>query len=323
MGYIAVSRERLLAYLGQLAQTHKELIVLQRAINDIDYQYPKLAVEKRIDKPSSENPNNESRAWKIIGKVISLIFLWGFWTLFLSFFVAILLVVFYLLSDLRLPILSDHPFWRFCVTALLIAGILAIPIAWLNESSSEDREKAEWEKYEKDLIEDQVRVSKEKILQTQMMTARQQLAQQYTRTNTILHQLYEVKVNGEYLLFPKYRNMVAIVMLLEYLESRRCSTLTGHEGAYNIYENEIRLNRIITQLNDVINRLDEIKDNQYYLYDLISDANRKNNQIHQELLNGMAQISQNTALAATYSEVTANNTSAMRMIEEYRFLTRR
>ena len=322
MGYIAVSRERLLAYLGQLAQMHKELIVLQRAINDIDYQYPKLAIPKKIDKPLGKKPQDKSIAEKIFDKILGFIvglFVCGW---YVGFFVVIALAIFYIFFDFRLPILSNHPFWRFCVTALLIILLITVPLTWAITRGQDDDDEKEWKKYEDDLIADRERVKRESAIKDQMVAARQQLVQQYNRTSNILSQLYEVNANGEYLLFPKYRNMVAIVMFLEYLESRRCSTLTGHEGAYNIYENEIRLNRIITQLNDVINRLDEIKDNQYYLYDLISDANRKNNQIHQELLNGMAQISQNTALAATYSEVTANNTSAMRMIEEYRFLTR-
>lgn len=327
MGYIAVSRERLLAYLGQLAQTHKELIVLQRAINDIDCQCKKLGIPNEIKKPDVTNPKDDSNIiLRFFGNLFVFLLNWVAVTIALIFFVPIGVIVFYIFFEWRLPILSDSPVGRFLATSLIVSAILAIPvavlIAYIQSPDKKTRDNI-WKEYERNVHNDQVRVYRENITKEKIVNYRNKLADQYARTSNMLNQLYEVKANGEYLLFPKYRNMVAIVMFIEYLESRRCSDLIGHEGAYNIYENEIRLNLIITQLNDVISRLDEIKDNQYYLYNLISDANRRNNQIYQELLSGISQISENTALAAAYSEATANNTAAMRMIEEYRFLSNR
>ena len=42
--------------------------------------------------------------------------------------------------------------------------------------------------------------------------------------------------------------MVMVCSLYEYVCSGRCDTLAGHEGAYNIWEMEIRLDKIVTQL---------------------------------------------------------------------------
>lgn len=67
------------------------------------------------------------------------------------------------------------------------------------------------------------------------------------------------------IIFPKYRNLIAISSIYEYFESGRCNTLTGHEGAYNIYENEIRLNRIIVQLDIVIDKLERNKKQPIYV----------------------------------------------------------
>lgn len=44
---------------------------------------------------------------------------------------------------------------------------------------------------------------------------------------------------------PQYRNLVAVSMFCEYLESGRCDTLEGAFGAYNLYENELRAGLII------------------------------------------------------------------------------
>ena len=77
------------------------------------------------------------------------------------------------------------------------------------------------------------------------------------------------------ILFPKYRNYVMVSSLYEYLSAGRCTTLEGHEGAYNILELEIRLDRIITQLNDVLNNLLAIQKNQYMLYSCLMETNCK------------------------------------------------
>lgn len=79
--------------------------------------------------------------------------------------------------------------------------------------------------------------------------------------------------------FPKHRTVVAMSMLYEYLASGRATQLEGHEGALNIYESELRLNNIIGKLDDVIYHLEDIKNNQSVLYDLISDANEKTDKI--------------------------------------------
>ena len=73
--------------------------------------------------------------------------------------------------------------------------------------------------------------------------------------------------------FPKYHNLVAISSFYEYVCSGRCESLDGVNGAYNIYENEIRMNAVISQLSQVIEKLDAIKEGQYVLYSAISKVN--------------------------------------------------
>ena len=69
------------------------------------------------------------------------------------------------------------------------------------------------------------------------------------------------------IVYPKYRNMIAIASFCDYLLSGRCKTLEGADGAYNLFESEIRNDIIITKLSDVVNSLVEIQDNQYMLYE--------------------------------------------------------
>lgn len=74
-------------------------------------------------------------------------------------------------------------------------------------------------------------------------------------------------------IFGKYRNLVALSSFYEYLMSGRCISLEGPGGAYNIYETEIRANQIISQLSDVVNSLEQIKNNQYMAYSQLHEMN--------------------------------------------------
>lgn len=111
--------------------------------------------------------------------------------------------------------------------------------------------------------------------------------------------------------YPKYRNLIAISSFHEYLASGRCSILEGHEGAYNIFENELRLNLILVKMDDIINRLEEIRDSQYMLYSAIKQSNETTRKLSQSLQN----IDNNTAIMAYNSRVTAQNTEFLKWAE--------
>lgn len=130
------------------------------------------------------------------------------------------------------------------------------------------------------------------------------------------------------IIFDKYRNLVALSTFYEYFMAGRCETLEGMNGAYNLYENEVRLNAIIT-------KLDEIKENQYLIYnklrsieDSLSSLNRSFEKVVSSLesidtkatsLNkylekisaNTAVIAHNSAVTAYYSRVNAELTNAL------------
>lgn len=72
-----------------------------------------------------------------------------------------------------------------------------------------------------------------------------------------LQQLYSYGI-----VHPKYRNLVALCTFHEYLETGRCSALEGPDGAYNLYESELRTEIIIGHLEQIESKLDTIIDNQ-------------------------------------------------------------
>ena len=101
--------------------------------------------------------------------------------------------------------------------------------------------------------------------------------------------------------YAKYRNLVAITTINEYLQSGRCSELEGHGGAYNLYEMELRQNIVINQLSSIVSNLEQIRDNQFALYQELAHANATVNNILYEI----KQVNTNTKLTAYFAGVTA------------------
>lgn len=106
---------------------------------------------------------------------------------------------------------------------------------------------------------------------------------------------------NENVVYAKYRNLVAITTINEYLQSGRCTELEGHEGAYNLYEMELRQNIVINQLSNIVSNLEQIKDNQFALYQELAHANATVDSIMREI----RQVNENTRLTAYFSGISA------------------
>lgn len=82
----------------------------------------------------------------------------------------------------------------------------------------------------------------------------QDISQPLSNAKNDLEKLYRVG-----LLFSKYQNILAVHKISEYLDSGRCNALEGSDGAYNLFENEVRLDRIQAQLGEVNNHLENLE----------------------------------------------------------------
>ena len=147
----------------------------------------------------------------------------------------------------------------------------------------------------------------------------------------MLKKMYEAR-NQLYatdIVFSKYQNVVALSSFYEYLMSGRCSTLEGANGAYNLYESEIRANLVISQLDQVLNSMEQIKKNQYMIYTEMQNTNKaikhmeasitntlesirkSTKQSLAELAESSAVIAHNTETAAYYAKKTSQLTNAL------------
>lgn len=81
------------------------------------------------------------------------------------------------------------------------------------------------------------------------------------------------KLYGLNVIYPKYRSIIPLGSFIDYFASGRCNSFDGADGAYNLYENELRLDKISDKLDTIIEKLDEIKRNQTAMYYAISEVN--------------------------------------------------
>lgn len=166
-----------------------------------------------------------------------------------------------------------------------------------------------------------------KALLDQEITAAEELLK---KTHAARDELYACDI-----VFDKYRNPVALSSFYEYLMSGRCSALEGADGAYNIYESEIRSNRVIAQLDAVVSSLEDIKHNQYMMYREMCNTNSLlktlNSTMDQALTSiqgieanttkiaeNSAVIAHHSAVTAYYSKVNAELTNAMGFMMAYK-----
>lgn len=130
------------------------------------------------------------------------------------------------------------------------------------------------------------------------------------------------------IIYPSYRNLVAVSSFYDYLHSGKCSTLEGHEGAYNIFDMESRMDKIITQLDRISYQLENIRYSQNALYTIMKSSNEKldrmQNSIHNSE-NHLLSLSKSAALTNSQleriecnAELTRFNTEQMQREIELR-----
>ena len=109
------------------------------------------------------------------------------------------------------------------------------------------------------------------------------------------------------IVYGKYRDLVALSSFYEYLLAGRCTSLEGSDGAYNIYEGEIRSDLIISKLSDVVESLEEIKKNQYMVYTQLHSAALDLEKLNSKMDSALAVLDYVPAIAKS-AEMIAYNT---------------
>lgn len=206
-------------------------------------------------------------------------------------------------------------FVHFICGTLIGAVIISIPfvISYLNRIKKWNKRNADTDTINLSIIEQNrneitLYQKQANILESEM----EELDKKYDELCDTLNAYYDLNI-----IYPKYRNFVAISTFYEYLLSGRCNTLEGHGGAYDTFEYESKLNHIIVQLDHVINSLDQIQSNQYQLYTAIENGFSQSNALFESVANGINRLETSQELNNYYNRITAQNSEYFKLIHFY------
>lgn len=249
---MAKVNKELLSYIGNIIFLEKSVYTQEQIIADMEEKMEELGLDRYIEIPLKEHAKAEfpmAMLGAIAGCIIG--FVWGF-------------AAYTSLSDMFFL----KPFMGIVIGAII--GI-CIDISFIsNEDKRLNNEyEMKLEEYCKKKDENAERIKMELIEKDRMYELYSELYDQYESTIELLNSYYDKNI-----IYPKYRDLVALCTIYEYLVSGRCLTLEGRNGAYNKYDIEDKLGQILSKLDIVIEKLDEIMHTQHILYRAITESNQ-------------------------------------------------
>ena len=233
------------------------------------------------------------------------------------FYFAFLFAALFILLPLIMGGAYHFMVWGFICIPIGVVSWKAMSEAKKNqESKANDANALAQQNYQRELERFRIKESEAKREYDSKMQSYIQKRSEYNReTSQQLAKFEEVKnslqnsltkLYSQNIVYAKYRNLVAIATICEYFDSGRCTELEGPNGAYNMYEGELRSNIIICSLSQIISDLGQIKNGQYALYEQISRSNENVTHLLNNIYN--AQM-----LTAYYAEAAAIAASADRI----------
>lgn len=151
---------------------------------------------------------------------------------------------------------------------------------------------------------DEARVSHELEVKSKICADAALLKESYNDVAAALQDLYSIGI-----LNPKYHgDLAAIATMREYLVSGQCQSLEicGNDvGAYRIYEDRLLQHQIIGKLDDILNSLEEIKQNQWAVYDAIQSSNRQITALTSSVNDASAHLEQSQDVADYHNTIQA------------------
>ena len=137
------------------------------------------------------------------------------------------------------------------------------------------------------------------------------LKRQYQETLSVLEKYYNLGV-----IYKNYCSMVPVSMFVQYLESGRADKLEGHEGCYNLYENDLKFQIIVSELQSLRS---DLRHSMSVLYDSLDECNRNVSRLNEQSII----TNQHLAVMEYHEEQTAQNSRALAEYAIMRDLFRR
>lgn len=209
--------------------------------------------------------------------------------------------------------------------SIIFGALIGVIISFLLAAVSDNAENSRREKqydaeiaaYNLAVDEDDRRVKRELVEKARLCEILDMMEEKRDETENLLNQYYATDI-----IFPKYRNLIAMCSIYEYFVSGSCDTL---KEAYNKYDTEVLFKQIMTKLDEVVQQLDSIKGNQYMLYDAIQEGNRISQRLVSESVRQAQLIEKSIdyqALQANYSAQIANEVQLQNQLTIYEAIQR-
>ncbi len=148
-----------------------------------------------------------------------------------------------------------------------------------------------------------------------LVASKNEYCDKYRDILNVLHELYSTNI-----IHPDYRSLVPVSMFVNYIEKDRCPALGGVNGAYNKYEEELRANLIINQLDEINQSLGTIQNSMGTLYRAIQGANENIRLLSAEVKNNQNALEESMRRSDESrhwdAQLIADQTAALASIEE-------
>lgn len=278
-----MTADKITQYLEILLDMHKTLYIQETTLTKLKQEYSSLGRKKRFSLPERTiSKGNYGEAILSVGFISGII-------------VGLIFVIFYFKDTFNTGGIATIIFSPivFAFAGLVGGGILGIIIGPIYErinnskwqSKYDEQYRQEMQEYNKLVEDDKMRLRYEEVQRNFLYEQIASLQAQIKKSRDNLSYFYSKNVIDKIY----YNDMVAIASFYQYFKTKQTYSLgfdrsTGDTGAYRIYEYEKRMNIIITKLDTVIEKLDEIKINQAVLYSTIIDANNKIDRMNKNVL---------------------------------------
>ncbi len=302
-----MTKNDLLKYIKGVFDTEINIYVQENALNDMYKTYDGLATGIRVKMPEMRENNvsildsvilSAKITAVVVGSICAIIMLIGDENIFLR----LLTAVFTFFTGGAMGFAGG----------IVIGGIIGIIRKLLRYKRLADIYESDLSEYYNELERDNLRLSIEKKKQERLEKEIEVMKSQLSVSRQNLKKMYSYNI-----IHPDYRNINAIGTIYGYLSkgmthSLQFDTATGDKGAYNIYEKEKRLDRIITNTDEILNRLEEISSSQYELAHELQNANAQISRLHDGFNRFAVATENNINELKAIESVTAYNTDCIR-----------
>nr|WP_302856695.1 hypothetical protein [uncultured Ruminococcus sp.] len=278
-----MAADKITQYLEILLDMHKTLYIQETTLTKLKQEYSSLGRKKRFSLPKKVKSKGDYAEGMLItgivtGIIVGLIFVINFFNdTFKNGGIATIIFS---------PIVFVFAALIGAVALGPTLGLIVGKIIHTKNQGELDREyRQEMQEYNKLVEDDKMRLRVEEVQRNFLYEQIASLQAQIKKSRDNLSYFYSKNVIDKIY----YNDMVAIASFYQYFKTKQTYSLgfdrsTGDTGAYRIYEYEKRMNIIITKLDTVIEKLDEIKNNQAVLYSTMIDANNKIDRMNKNVL---------------------------------------